>query len=282
VTTTTLRELGADTAAVMAVTLATLGLSVLAGTVLTRTTSVDPATGAFGMVAGGASGIVAIAQELGADPRLVAVMQYLRVLVVVVTAPVVAGAFPAPAASTSATAAPVPGFPDWLLFAAACTGLGLLLARTVRLPAGSLLGPLLVAATAAAAGLDAAGPLPDAVQAVAFAVIGLEVGLSFTPASLRQARDLVVPSLLAIAGLIVVCAGLGALLSIATGVSAVDGYLATTPGGLYAVLAASVGSGGDTAFVLAVQVVRILLMLLAAPLLAAHLVRRRGGPTLPP
>ena len=39
------------------------------------------------MVAGGASGIVAMADDLGADDRLVAFMQYLRVLVVVLLTP---------------------------------------------------------------------------------------------------------------------------------------------------------------------------------------------------
>ena len=39
------------------------------------------------MVAGGASGIVGMAGELKADDRLVAFMQYLRVLVVVVATP---------------------------------------------------------------------------------------------------------------------------------------------------------------------------------------------------
>ena len=40
------------------------------------------------MVAGGAAGIVGMAGELGADDRLVAFMQYLRVLVIVLLTPV--------------------------------------------------------------------------------------------------------------------------------------------------------------------------------------------------
>ena len=55
---------------------------------LARTTPLDPATAALGMIAGGASGIVGMSGELGADDRLVAFMQYLRVLVVVVLTPV--------------------------------------------------------------------------------------------------------------------------------------------------------------------------------------------------
>src|SRR5438067_589964 len=62
---------------------ATLAICVIAGMVLTRFTALDAPTAQLGSVAGGASGIVAMSDDLGADARLVAFMQYLRVLVVV-------------------------------------------------------------------------------------------------------------------------------------------------------------------------------------------------------
>jgi uncharacterized protein len=77
------------------------------------------------------------------------------------------------------------------------------------------------------------------------------------------------------AGLLVGCALLGLALAPLADVSTLDAYLATTPGGLYAVLATAVGSGANTTFVLAVQVLRLFVMLLAAPVLARWLVRER-------
>ncbi len=50
-------------------------------------------------------------------------------------------------------------------------------------------------------------------------------------------------------------------------------YLATTPGGLFAVLATAADSGSDVTYVLAVQVIRVFAMLLVAPLLARWLRR---------
>src|SRR4029079_4321191 len=102
----------------------TLVLSLLCGWALVRTVGRDPPTAALGMVAGGASGIVGMAQELGADDRLVAVMQYLRVLVVVVLTPIlVALAFSHPHGSDPGGAlsgAPVVGsLHDWALVGAA-------------------------------------------------------------------------------------------------------------------------------------------------------------------
>ena len=50
-------------------------------------------TATLGMIAGGASGIVTMADDLGGDDRLVAFMQYLRVLVVVLLTPLLIAAF---------------------------------------------------------------------------------------------------------------------------------------------------------------------------------------------
>ena len=47
----------------------------------------DTPTATLGMIAGGASGIVGMADDLGGDDRLVAFMQYLRVLIVVLVTP---------------------------------------------------------------------------------------------------------------------------------------------------------------------------------------------------
>ena len=74
------------------------------------------------------------------------------------------------------------------------------------------------------------------------------------------------------------CAGMGLLLASATGQSALAGYLATSPGGLFAVLSIAVETDTSATFVLAVQVLRIFVMLLVAPGLAVLLSRLREQP----
>ena len=99
-----------------------------------------------------------------------------------------------------------------------------------------------------------------------YVVLGmLRLGLRFTPDSLRRARDTLLPVIGTIAALIAACGALGWLLAELAGVSQLDGYLATTPGGLYAVLATAVASGANATFVLAVQSLRLFVMVLAAP-----------------
>jgi uncharacterized protein len=140
-----------------------------------------------------------------------------------------------------------------------------------------LLGPMVAAAAVELTGLGAGTQVPGPVADAAFLVIGLQVGLSFTRESLRTIGRALPMALVAIVGLIVASAGLGAVLAATTGASALDGYLATTPGGLYAVLATASGSGADVTFVLAVQVLRLVVMLLSAPMVARWLRRPAAG-----
>jgi uncharacterized protein len=268
----TLRTIAAHWLPVLAVTVATLLVSLVAGQLMRLQRGISPVTGAFSMIAGGASGITAMARDLGADEQVVAVLQYLRVLLIVVAMPIVATTVYG--ASSSSGTAPVDDGPGWaagLLFTAVCVAVGVLLGRLTRLPVGALLGPLAVAAV-----LDLTGAFPDAgvpalVEAAGFLAIGLQVGLRFTRESLRFVGRALPWALVLIVGAVAACAGLGVVLSRAAGVTLLDGYLATTPGGLYAVLATATGSGADATFVLSVQVLRLFVMLFSAPLLARWL-----------
>jgi membrane AbrB-like protein len=274
----TLRAVAANWLPVLLVTVGTLALSLVAGLLLRLRRDISPVTGAFAMIAGGASGIIVMARELGADERMVAVLQYLRVLLIVVLMPVVATAVygASPGTATATAGGDGSGWVTGLLLTVACAVVGLGVGRLLRVPVAALLGPMVAAAAVDLTGLVPGVHVPGLVENAAFLIIGLQVGISFTRGSLRTIGRALPLALAVIAGLIVASAGLGAVLAAATGASALDGYLATTPGGLYAVLATATGSGADATFVLAVQVLRLFVMLLSAPLVARWL-RRTGS-----
>jgi membrane AbrB-like protein len=232
------------------------------------------------MVAGGASGIVAMADDLGADDRLVAFMQYLRVLVVVLLTPAVAAVTGGHAAAAGGPSAPAFGDLEGWLLTLVVAPAGVVAGRRLKLP--SLIGPMVIAGALTLAGAGFA--VPPALREVAFALIGLMVGLRFTVATLRQVGGLVVPVLLSLVALLVACFGLAVVLELTTSVSLRDAYFATTPGGLYAVLAIAVGAGADTTFILAVQALRVFVMILLAPLAVRRVVAagRHGGMTETP
>ena len=75
---------------VLAVLLMTLAASGLSGFLLVRYSDLPGPTGARGSSPGGASAMVVMAADYGADARLVAFMQYLRVLFVATAAATVA------------------------------------------------------------------------------------------------------------------------------------------------------------------------------------------------
>jgi uncharacterized protein len=272
----TLSGLGARWIPVILVSAATLVVTLAAGVTLARLAPVDRATAALGMVAGGASGIVAMARELGADDRLVAFMQYLRVLIVVVGTPLlVAVAFPGhESRSVSGSGVPGLGTGDGWLFVALCAPVGAALAALVRLPAGVLLGPVILAGVLSLTGVSGGTQVPPVLRETSFAIIGLGVGLRFERETVRAAAKLLLPTLATILGLLAACFGLAWILTVVTGVSLLNAYLATTPGGLYAVLPIAFGAGGDPTFVLAVQALRLFVMILAAPAAVRVIVRR--------
>jgi membrane AbrB-like protein len=269
-----LSALAGDWLPVAVVSVGTLVLSVGAGILLTRTTEVDAPTGTLGMVAGGASGIVAMADELGADARLVAFMQYLRVLIVVLSIPVVVGlGFPAIGGTPGPDDGPLlAGASDWVLVAGVAV-VGAWAGRLTRLPAATLLGPLLLAGAIALIWPDALA-VPPLAREVAFALIGLEVGLRFTAGTLRAMGRLLAPVLAAILALMAGSFLFALGLTATTSASLLEAYLATTPGGLYAVLAVAFGAGADTTFVVAVQTLRLLSMVILAPFVVRWVVGR--------
>ena len=263
---------------VLLVTAGTLGLSLSAGAILTRTTELDAPTAALGMIAGGASGIVGMSGELGADDRLVAFMQYLRVLVVVLLTPLGVALFFGGHHGADAAAVPSAGLfgAPWEWPATAALALaGAVIAVRAGVTAGVLLGPMVVTGVVVLSGLADGFAVPDLLGQSAFALIGLQVGLRFTVATVRLLGRLTGPVLLAILGLLVASFGLALALQATTSATLLDAYLATTPGGLYAVLAFAYGAGADTTFIVAVQSLRVVAMVLLAPMAVRWTLSRR-------
>lgn len=267
-----LRALADDWFGVLVVTVVTLVLSFGSGFLLALHPLVDRVTGVLSMAAGGASGLVAIAGELGGDIRVVGILQYTRVLLITASTPLVAAyVFRAPSGPLpTASGDPATG----MLVALGCGLVGLGLARMTRAPAGDLLGPMLVSAAVAIWGGVPTPTLPTLVLAAAYVAIGWLATLGFTRSSVLQVARILPLSLVLVLVLLGVTALSGVWLARLAGVPTMDGYLATTPGGMFAVLAVAAGSEGNITFITGVQAVRLFLMLALTPLLTSWLRRR--------
>jgi membrane AbrB-like protein len=203
-------------------------------------------------------------------------VQYLRVVVVLVTVPVVAPLLgPGPGAGAGETVADSAGGLAGLGFTATAVLGGVLLSRLARFAASGILMPLLVSTVLPVTGVFPSTAMPGWVAVIGYTIVGLMVGLGFTRRRLRVLTRLLPLALAQIALSIAACAGVGLLMAQAIGVPALDGYLATTPGGLPAVVAVAVDSSAGLGLVVTMQVVRLFVSLLAAAAAGTWIRRRR-------
>jgi membrane AbrB-like protein len=272
-----------------AVTLATVVLSVGVAFLFFRSSLINRATATLGMVPGGSPAVIAAAEDLGADSRLVALAQYFRVAVIAVTAPLIVS-FLSPFAFSHGPSI-VPVLMAWrpvsgthqaagLVTLGAVVLLGTWAGTRLSLPAPFVLGPMLVTAvaifTGAANGFAPAGPL----QNLAFTCVGLEIGLRFSRESLQHARRHIARLIAGTLTVIVVCFLLAWPLATFAHLPFSDAYLATSPGGINAILATSVATHANVALISSVQSLRLSVVVLATPFIRWILVRT-SEPGLP-
>lgn len=256
---------------VLAVLVLTLAASGLSGFLLVRFSHLPGPTGAWGSSPGGASAMVAMAGDFGADVRLVAFMQYLRVLFVATAAAIVARI----GLGDTAHSVELLWFPPlnqgfWVtlgvMFAGAWLG------TRLRIPSGALLLPALVGAALHSTGV-ALLQVPEWLLALAYALIGWSVGLRFTRPVFLLALRTLPQMIISIIGLMLLCGGLAWMLTRVLHIDLMTAYLATSPGGLDTVAIIAAGSRVDIAFVMALQTLRLFTILLTGPALARFISR---------
>jgi membrane AbrB-like protein len=269
----TLDEILRDWPLILSVVLAVIIASNALGWMLTRWQVLPGSTAIWGSSPGAASVMTLMSENYGADMRLVAFMQYLRLVLVALAASAISSIW---TAGPLARAHTIVWFPpvDWLAFAAtlALACVGALAARIRWLPAGTLMVPLVIGVALEGAGVLKI-ELPPWLLAVTYAIIGWSVGLRFTRPILAHAARALPAVIASIAGLIAICGGLAAILVVAAGVDPLTAYLATSPGGVDSVAIIAASSHVDQSFVMAMQTVRFALVLVVGPWLARVVTR---------
>ncbi|MFI5778042.1 AbrB family transcriptional regulator [Nocardia sp. NPDC051570] len=277
---------------VLLVTVATLGISVLVAIVFARVTKMDIATATLGMMAGGSAAVVACADELGADPRRVAFMQYLRVAFVALSAPVIAAALGEGDGSGAGMVGRVtnPDLPGWMIvgrgdqvaglsIAIMLCVIGIRVGRRLRLPNAALLGPMLLAMALAASGVSHGYAPTHLFKHLLFVFIGFEVGTRFTRAVVVEMARLLPAMFVAVVALSGLVAAVALSLALFLDLRPTDLYLATTPGGINAVLATAETMNVNTPLITCVQSIRLLVMVLVLPLVM-RVLRNRVSPVV--
>lgn len=259
------------------VSVVTLGIGIGGGLLLaSREKTVSPETGILSMLAGGSSIMPVLAREVGADFRFVALAQYLRLLVVSLSLPLITALFSTPSSGSAATGSNQVWY---LMIAIALIAFfGEKIGRLVHLPVPSVLGPLLITV-----GVSLLLPNgftltpPDLFRILAFLAIGWMCGGALSMPALKAFGRQLPATVTFIVVIIGACALTAWPLTHWLDISYFEAYLATSPGALETVLALS-SEGGAGPVVVAIQLIRLLAVLLIAgwlPQLIRLITRRR-------
>jgi membrane AbrB-like protein len=144
---------------------------------------------------------------------------------------------------------------------------GGLAGRATRIPAGVLLGPLVIGGV-----LNGLGwiniELPPVLLIASYAVIGWSTGLRFTRDVLATAARALPQSIGATALLMLFCGFISWMLVLILHVDPLSAYLAASPGGVDVAAVIAASTKVDTPFVMVIQSVRAVVLIIVGPQLA--------------
>ena len=269
-----LNSLGNHWLLFVGVSLSVFAASVLLGWFFMRRGIFPGSTAVWGLAPGAAAAMVVMAESYGADVRLVAFMQYLRVAMVTVIAAVIAHFY----ASTGVM--PAQASPQWFVLDYTNLAMTMFLALGVSMvvyrlaiPAASMLIPLVLAIVFQYLGwLVIELPLP--LLTAAYAIIGWSIGLRFNRAILKHAWDSLPKVLMAISALIILSGIIAVGLWKVADYDLFTAYLASSPGGADSVAVIAATSAVDAGFVMSMQLSRFLFVLIFGPIVSKFVATR--------
>lgn len=261
----------------VAAALLTIAAGFVVAGVLMRLTSIDVISASLASVPGGPVEMAALASRYRVAPGPVAFAQTMRIaLLVLIIPPVLVGmAGGAPDLSAVLTSGEVGLLGAVLLLAIAAAG-GVLF-QAIRVFSPFFLGPLAFSAAAAALSLPVSMP-PFILLASAQILLGVWLGCMFDRDMLRRSRSFIPAAFVSTLVLLVLCAAMAFAISALTGIDRQVMVLATAPGSVTEMaLTAKILQQG-VAMVTAFHVVRVFIILPAAPLIFAITARLAGRP----
>ncbi len=245
-----------------------VSISAVAMLYLLRTGRFDRITCFFAATPGGLGIMTLVGESYGGDPRAISLTHATRILVVVFSIPLylsfVEGLEIAP--TTQLAGKVVVAGPADLAILAVAAVLGSAVAHKLRIPNAGFMGPFVLSAALHFSGVVDGRP-PIQLVWLAQLVIGSALGARFVGVGLGEVRRVVVIALgsgaLMLGGAILVSKLAAPIL----GLDSASLILALAPGGLPEMTLMALALDIDTAFVSTMHIVRIILVVAAAPYL---------------
>lgn len=234
----------------------------------------DHATAWYAAMPGGLQDMLVFGEEAGGDIRALSLIHATRVLVIVTVAPLIMTIY------WGVDLSQPPGAPmrdisaQDIAIMVAAGFLGWKIAERAGLFGASILGPMILTAALSLGGVIDQRPPAEIIQAAQF-FIGIAVGVKYAGITLRELRvdvtaGLVYSVLLAVISLIFI--EIIVILGLAP---ALDAFLAFLPGGQAEMVVIAIIAGADLAYVVSHHLLRLVLVILLAPVAARLFQPRR-------
>ncbi|HEX6143849.1 MAG TPA: AbrB family transcriptional regulator [Geminicoccaceae bacterium] len=238
----------------------------------------DRITAYYAAMPGGLQDMVVFGIEAGADARALSLIHATRVLIIITLVPVIlTHAFDVTLdAPIGLPAAEIPAVELVVMAAAALVGwkggerLGLF--------GASILGPMIVTAALSLMGFIHHRPPSEAILAAQF-FIGTGIGVFYVGVTLRELVRDVFSGILYVLILALLAFVFTQLVTVLDLADPVEGFLAYAPGGQAEMTVLAIAAGADLGFVIVHHVLRVLIVITGAPLVArlSRLSRRAVG-----
>jgi membrane AbrB-like protein len=233
----------------------------------------DPVTAWYAAMPGGLQDMLIFGEEAGGDPRALSLIHATRVVVLVSIAPVLIAVVYGFDLS-GPPGVPITSLPVTQVAIMALAGLvGWKLAERLGLFGASILGPMILTAILSLTGVVQSRPPAEIIQAAQF-FIGIAVGVKYVGITRIEVRTnifagLVYSAVMAFVSLvffeIIVTLGLA---------SSLDALMAFLPGGQAEMVVIAIIAGADLAYVVTHHVLRIVTVVLLAPIVMRVFLRR--------
>jgi uncharacterized protein len=253
--------------------LLSLSFSLLLGFLLWRFSGTNLLTSLYASTPGGISNMPSVAQEVGANPVTVSLIQTMRIFLVVSIIPLFATEWKdGSAVSTTIldTAGSISPSVLWTGILTCAAMVGYSIGKWIGLPAPRLVGGIIGVAVIEFAGSTLLGTsphpwLPSWVKILAQIFLGASIGLSVKRQMFVGMGKVALMGLVSSFSLVVLMLGCSAIVSHLIGIPFLTSILAFAPGGVAEMAVTAISLKADTSFVVAVQTLRLITIFLVLP-----------------
>ena len=252
--------------------------SLLSGLVIWKFSQTDMITSFFATAPGGIVTMPSLADDAGANTGVVSIVQTMRVFLVVMIIPLIAATWIAPgvsdsvtnvSSSTSATPFELSHLVGTGLLLLAAWG-GKFIGKKLKFPSPVLIGGMLSVAVVQSLYYFIVGTelfiwWPAIILIIAQVFMGSSIGSRFQQSMFQGIGKVILVAFISTIGLIIAMFLCAFIVSYLTGIPLITSVLAFAPGGIAEMAATAIVLDADSTFVVAVQVLRIVVVLLVLP-----------------